>query len=161
MERRTPETRPERARHARLPADDSAIAEAIEEWTAAMHAKDLEGVMRHYAEEFRAFNIAPPLQARGKDSWRAALKEWLDSWKGPVDLEMHELETEVDGEVAFTSSVNHVTGTRAADGGKVDIWVRATVGWRKSDGQWLVTHEHVSVPFYMEQGMRAAVDLKP
>jgi ketosteroid isomerase-like protein len=35
------------------------------------------------------------------------------------------------------------------------------VGWRKREGEWLVTHEHVSVPFYMDGSLRAAVDLKP
>ena len=40
------------------------------------------------------------------------------------------------------------------------MWVRVTVGYRKLDGEWVVTHEHVSVPFYMDTG-KAACDLKP
>jgi ketosteroid isomerase-like protein len=39
--------------------------------------------------------------------------------------------------------------------------VRATICYRKIDGKWMVTHEHVSVPFYMDGTYRAAVDLKP
>lgn len=42
-----------------------------------------------------------------------------------------------------------------------DIWVRETIGLRKIDGRWLITHEHESVPFYMDGSNRAAVDLKP
>jgi hypothetical protein len=26
-------------------------------------------------------------------------------------------------------------------------WMRVTVGYRRIDGKWKVTHEHVSVPF--------------
>jgi len=39
--------------------------------------------------------------------------------------------------------------------------VRATVCYRKTDGKWMVAHEHVSVPFCMDGSNRAAVDLKP
>jgi ketosteroid isomerase-like protein len=39
--------------------------------------------------------------------------------------------------------------------------VRATVCYRRIDGKWMVTHEHLSVPFYMDGSFRAAVDLKP
>jgi len=43
---------------------------------------------------------------------------------------------------------------------KTDVWVRATVCFRKIDGQWKVTHEHISVPFDMET-FKASVHLKP
>jgi ketosteroid isomerase-like protein len=36
-----------------------------------------------------------------------------------------------------------------------------TACYRKIKGKWLITHEHVSVPFYMDGSYRAAVDLKP
>jgi ketosteroid isomerase-like protein len=40
------------------------------------------------------------------------------------------------------------------------MWLRATLGFRKIDGNWFVTHEHSSVPFEVESG-KAAVTLKP
>jgi PhnB protein len=39
--------------------------------------------------------------------------------------------------------------------------VRATVGCRKIADRWKVTHEHSSVPFYMDGSYKAAVDLRP
>jgi ketosteroid isomerase-like protein len=39
--------------------------------------------------------------------------------------------------------------------------VRLTACRRKINGKWLITHEHVSVPFYMDGSSRAAVDLTP
>jgi ketosteroid isomerase-like protein len=41
------------------------------------------------------------------------------------------------------------------------MWFRVTLGLRRIDGKWLVTHEHSSVPFYMDGSLRAAVDLNP
>jgi ketosteroid isomerase-like protein len=42
-----------------------------------------------------------------------------------------------------------------------DLWFRATLGFRKIDGKWTITHEHSSVPFYMDGSFKAAIDLKP
>jgi ketosteroid isomerase-like protein len=53
-----------------------------------------------------------------------------------------------------------ISGTKI-DGEHNDVWTRLTVGLRKIDGAWQVTHEHMSVPFYMDGSYRAAVDLKP
>jgi ketosteroid isomerase-like protein len=39
--------------------------------------------------------------------------------------------------------------------------VRGTVGLRRIDGRWKITHEHASVPFYMDGSYKAAVDLQP
>jgi ketosteroid isomerase-like protein len=39
--------------------------------------------------------------------------------------------------------------------------VRATVGLRKIGEGWKVTHEHTSVPFYMDGTDRPAFDLRP
>jgi hypothetical protein len=39
--------------------------------------------------------------------------------------------------------------------------VRATIGFAKISGTWKATHEHVSVPFYMDGSNKAAIDLKP
>jgi hypothetical protein len=35
------------------------------------------------------------------------------------------------------------------------------IGLAKKDGAWKVTHEHFSVPFYMDGSNKAAIDLKP
>jgi ketosteroid isomerase-like protein len=63
-------------------------------------------------------------------------------------------------DVAFSTSLNHISGTRTS-GEENEVWVRATVCFRKIGGKWMVTHEHFSVPFYMDGSYKAAVDLKP
>jgi ketosteroid isomerase-like protein len=62
--------------------------------------------------------------------------------------------------VAFSHSLNRIYGKRT-NGEDTDVWVRATACYRKMNGKWKVTHEHISVPFYMDGSYRAAVDLKP
>jgi hypothetical protein len=53
--------------------------------------------------------------------------------------------------VAFSHSLNRISSKRTG-GEATDVWVRVTAGFRKIDGAWVVTHEHVSVPFDMETG---------
>ena len=38
---------------------------------------------------------------------------------------------------------------------------RQTTCLKKIDGAWKITHDHTSVPFYMDGSYKAAVDLKP
>jgi len=38
---------------------------------------------------------------------------------------------------------------------------RETFCLRKINDQWLITHLHQSVPFYMDGSFKAAIDLKP
>ncbi len=40
------------------------------------------------------------------------------------------------------------------------MWVRATLGCRRIDGRWLITHDHESVPFDPASG-QALTDLAP
>ena len=40
------------------------------------------------------------------------------------------------------------------------MWLRTTTCYRKVGGEWLVTHEHNSVPFDVETG-KASLALQP
>ena len=40
------------------------------------------------------------------------------------------------------------------------MWVRSTVCFRKVEGDWVIAHEHTSMPFDAESG-KASVNLKP
>jgi len=77
---------------------------------------------------------------------------------GPIDYKIHDLRVTLSDTVAFCHSVSHIDATRA-NGEKADYWVRVTVGLQKRDGQWLVTHDHVSMPFDM-QTQKAVSDLR-
>jgi ketosteroid isomerase-like protein len=72
---------------------------------------------------------------------------------------MRDLHISTGDDVAFCHSLNRVSSTRTT-GEHTDTWVRVTVGFRKIEGRWLVTHEHVSVPFDMETS-KASLDLTP
>ena len=139
--------------------DEIQIRQLIDNWTKALRVKDIDGLMSHYAPDVLLFDLAPPLQYRGADAYRKNWEEWLPSFQGPVGYEMRDLTIATGDDVAFCHSLNRISGMRT-DGEQTDVWVRATVGFRKIDGKWMITHEHLSVPYDMET-FKASLNLKP
>jgi uncharacterized protein (TIGR02246 family) len=140
--------------------DEARVRELIADWAAAVRAKDVDGVVSHYAADVVSFDLAPPLQYTGREALRKSLAGWFHTFQGPVGFEVRELTIAAGDEAAFCRSLNRITGKRT-DGTETDVWVRATVGCRKVDGRWVISHEHASVPLYMDGSERAALDLKP
>jgi uncharacterized protein (TIGR02246 family) len=130
--------------------DEAQVRECLNKWTRALHAKDLGALTALYAPDTIAFDLMPPSQVDASH-YRKNFERWLGSMTGPIEYEIHDLRVTTGGDVAFSHNLGHVKGTRA-NGEKADYWVRATVGFRKHNGQWLVIHDHVSMPFDMETG---------
>lgn len=139
--------------------DEAQIRASIEDWGEGLRNKDAERCASHYTDDVVQFNLAPPLEYRGKETVRNNLAEWFKSFDGPIEFEQSGLNITLGGETAFARSLNHIRGSE--NGQQTDVWVRVTIGFQKTDGKWLVNHEHVSVPFYMDGSYRAAIDLKP
>lgn len=116
----------------------------IEAWRQAVLAKDVDALVRHYAEDVVVFDVVPPASVRGIETYREHWQRWFDSMKGPLAFEMRDLEVAASGDLAFAHTVN-----RVAVGEQEDI-VRATVCFRKTGGEWRVVHEHASVPLTMD-----------
>jgi uncharacterized protein (TIGR02246 family) len=140
--------------------DEAQIRQLVDQWTKALQAKDIDGLMANYAPDVLLFDLAPPLQYKGADACRKIWQEWLPTFQGPVGFDMRDLSITTGDDVAFCHCLNRITGKRT-DGTDTDVWVRATVCYRKINSKWMVAHEHVSVPFYMDGSYRAAVDLRP
>jgi ketosteroid isomerase-like protein len=106
------------------------------------------------------FDLAPPLQERGSSVLDpAGLQWWLNTWDGDLTVELAHLSITVGGDVAFCHCLEHIEGARSD--GHQNMWTRSTIGLRKIDDAWKITHEHNSAPFYMDGSGRPALDLLP
>ena len=142
--------------HAR---DEADIRQQIDKLVEAIRAMDLEGAMSIYAADVVSFDVAPPLQHLGAEAKR---KNWIDvfaTYQCPLGYEIRDLTIALGDDVAFAHSLNRISGT-LKNGNRTDVWVRATTCYRKIDGNWLITHDHVSVPLDPESG-RALLSLEP
>ena len=140
--------------------DDAQIRAIIEDYGEGLRNKDADRCVSHYADDLVQFDLAPPLTNRGKETARKNLAEWFKTFDGPIGVEITGLTIAAGNEAAFAFCLNHISGTNTK-GEKNDHWVRISIGFQKTGGKWLVTHEHVSVPFYMDGSFKAALDLKP
>jgi ketosteroid isomerase-like protein len=125
----------------------------------AIHAKDLERLMSLYASDVVYFDLVPPLQYVGADALRERFLDWFGSFEGPIRQEISDLHVVENDDVAIAHMLVQAGGT-LRNGQEVSYWVRATDGCRRSDGDWLITHEHISLP--VDPMSRSAVmDLVP
>jgi ketosteroid isomerase-like protein len=141
-------------------SDELQVRSLVERWAGHLRAKDVEGVLSHYAPEIVSFDLAPPLQYAGMDSLRENLSAWFPTFRGPVGYEIRDLIVTAAQTLAFCRSLNRISGART-DGTTTEVWIRMTLCCRKIDGAWKIVHEHASVPFYMDGSYKAATDLSP
>ena len=139
--------------------DEMGIRQRIDKLVEAIRAMDLEGVKPIYALDMVSFDIVPPLQHVGAE---AKWKNWADvfaAYQRPLGYEIRDLTITLGDDVAFGHSLNRISGT-LKNGKRNDVWVRWTGCLRKIDGQWLIAHDHVSVPLDFASG-RALLNLEP
>jgi uncharacterized protein (TIGR02246 family) len=135
-------------------SDDEAKIQALENaFTAAFNAKDVDAIMKVYVPDASlvVFDVVPPRQYLGADAYRKDWQEFFALFKGPVKFSITDLHVEAAGTLGYSHSIQHVSGTDMK-GQPVELVVRVTDGYRKVDGNWLIAHEHVSVPVDVTTG---------
>jgi ketosteroid isomerase-like protein len=126
---------------------DAAVRQRVESLAQTIRDKNVDAVMTHYAPDVRVYDVYSPPETRGADAYRKNFERWFASMQGPIQYEMQDLDIRLGGGVAFCHCQSHVTGTRAGE--KADYWVRVTACLEEINGEWLVVHEHISMPAAM------------
>jgi uncharacterized protein (TIGR02246 family) len=139
--------------------NESEIRELIDRFAKSFRAKDIEGVMSVFAPEIVSFDIVPPLQTVGAERFMKHWRDLFESFQSPIDVEFPEVSITAGDDVAFSYCLHRMKGTMK-NGRQTDRWLRWTACYRKTNGNWLIVHEQVSVPLDMKNGT-AMLDLKP
>jgi uncharacterized protein (TIGR02246 family) len=134
-------------------SDEAQIRALEARFAAALNAKDVDAIMKVYVPDnsLLVFDVVPPRQYVGAQAYRKDWENVLAMFKGPVKFEIGDLAVTADHTLAYDHSIQHVTGTDAS-GRSIDMTVRVTDVYRKINGQWLIEHEHVSVPVDLDSG---------
>ncbi len=139
--------------------DEVDIRRRIDAGVAAVRAMDLEGVMALYAPDTVSFDIGSPLRSQGAEAKRRAWVEAFAMYQRPLGYEVRDLYIAVGDDVAFGHSVNRMSAVLKS-GDRTGFWLRWTTCFRKIEGNWLIVHDHVSVPVDPQSRM-ALLDLAP
>jgi ketosteroid isomerase-like protein len=137
------------------------IQEVIERKAALLETGDAKAILSYYAPSFVEFSLAPPLRQPGDGRDPAPLEAWMANFEAPPRREVTRLEITTDGDVAFATSIDRLSAVPRGSAEGFTLWFRVTLGLRRVDSRWLITHEHESVPFEMDGSFRASTGLTP
>ncbi len=123
---------------------EAEIRTLIESWAEAVHGGDLDTVLADHAEDIVMFDVPPPHDGvRGIAAYRDTWPGFFE-WQASGGLfEIVELDVTAGADVAFAwallrcSTPEHLRQ-------HTEERLRLTVGLRRDDGRWVVSHEHHS-----------------
>jgi uncharacterized protein (TIGR02246 family) len=124
--------------------DEQAIRTLIERWAAAAHSGELDVVLADHAADIVMFDVPPPQQGvRGIDAYRETWPGFFVWQASGALFELESLDVTAGADVAFAFGLLRC-GMPADFVTDPDHRLRLTIGLRKIDGRWVVTHEHHS-----------------
>jgi ketosteroid isomerase-like protein len=135
------------------PVDEAAIRMLEDKFAAALNAGDIDAMMKNYIPDksLVVFDVVPRKEYYGADTYRKNWEDFFSHFNGKPKITITALGITVEGNIGFSHSIQHVTGTDM-EGHAIDRTVRVTNGYRKIGGNWLIVLEHISVPVDLRTG---------
>ena len=124
---------------------DAAIRELIESWAAAVRRRDIEGILSNHSSDMVMFDVPPPFQSTGIEAYKKTWDLFFSCSGDPVIFDIISMTITAASDVAFVVATMHCTEP-GPNGERRGLDFRLTIGLRKIDGRWTITHEHHSVP---------------
>jgi uncharacterized protein (TIGR02246 family) len=126
--------------------DEAQIRALIERWAEAVHAGDLDGVLAGHSSDIVMFDVPPPNDGvRGIDAYRAVWPPFFEWQRQGASFEIVRLDITAGDDVAFAHALLRC-GTAEEIAQDPDNRLRLSLGLRKQNGRWVVSHEHHSFP---------------
>lgn len=120
-------------------SDEATIRTMIQDWADAVAKGDRDRILAAHSGDLLMFDF--PNTVKDIDAYSRTWQFFDDSRRGPVTFRPSDVRIHVGGDVAFASCDIHCDGTTA---GAFDL--RLTTGLERRDGEWIIVHEHHSVP---------------
>jgi uncharacterized protein (TIGR02246 family) len=125
-------------------SDEQQIRELIERWAGAVRARDLPATLADHAADIVMFDVPPPYQGvRGIDAYRDSWPVFFEYQASGGTFEIESLNITAGSDVAFAYGLMRCLKPADLER-QPEQNLRLTIGLRKSDGRWTVTHEHHS-----------------
>jgi ketosteroid isomerase-like protein len=117
----------------------------VENWASAVRNRDLPAILRNHSPDILMFDVPPPFQSKGIDAYKKTWDLFFAWAREPAAFDIREMHVTAGSDVAFVAAAMRCT-EREASGEDVELDFRLTIGLRKVEGQWVIVHEHHSVP---------------
>ena len=124
--------------------DEQQIRGLIERWATAVHDGDMPAVLADHAPDIVMFDVPPPEQGvRGINAYRQTWPEFFEWQASGALFEIESLDVTAGADVAFAFALLRCSTPEQLKR-TPEQRLRLTIGLRKADGRWTVTHEHHS-----------------
>ncbi|GAA3522785.1 hypothetical protein GCM10022393_41790 [Aquimarina addita] len=135
------------------------ILEKRELWRQTFESKSVDNIMKYYTADILSYDLMAPIQFEGESMWRDNWVNFFNTFEGSIQLTFEDLTVFQSGDLATIRGLTRLQG-ETATGQNIDMWTRETNVMRKINGEWLIVHDHVSVPMDFVTG-KALINLKP
>jgi uncharacterized protein (TIGR02246 family) len=125
--------------------NEAAIRELVESWARAVRAKDLDGILANHSTDILMFDVPPPLQSKGIEAYKKTWELFFSWSNDPVVFDIKDMNIIAGSDVAFVAALMRCAGTEK-NGERIELEFRLTIGLRRIGDQWIVLHEHHSIP---------------
>jgi uncharacterized protein (TIGR02246 family) len=130
---------------AHVDSNENQIHSLVENWAKAVREKDIDGILAHHTDDIVMFDVPPPFQSKGIAAYRKTWDTFYAWAKDSGVFDILEMEVMAGSNVAFCYASMRCAGY--SDSGKrEELKFRLTIGLKKIDDQWMIAHEHHSLP---------------
>ncbi|MBR0870890.1 nuclear transport factor 2 family protein [Bradyrhizobium tropiciagri] len=119
---------------------ETEVRALIEAWADAVRRHDYPGVLARHDPNILMFDVPPPFQSRGLEEYRKTWDLFFRNHKPSHAFDIDEIAITAGDNVAFAVAAMRCGPPEAT------FQFRLTIGLRRIDGAWRITHEHHSVP---------------
>ncbi|MEU4604932.1 nuclear transport factor 2 family protein [Kribbella sp. NPDC023972] len=126
--------------------NEQEVRTLIENWVTAVHTGELDEVLADHASDIVMFDVPPPYDGvRGLDAYRDTWPGFFEWQRSGASFELESLEVTAGEDVAFAHGLLRC-GTPDELEENPALRLRLTIGLRRENDRWIVTHEHHSFP---------------
>ncbi len=143
-----------------LQNDERQIREVLKNFFKAIEQGEYEEILSYYADDVIAYDCPPPLIYNGKEEFAKSWEKYFTTeFKFPIQQDIHEDHILLNQDLAVFYGVSHMRGVFRESGENMESWVRHTLCFKKIKGEWLIVHDHSSVPVGTDG--KGLMNLKP
>jgi uncharacterized protein (TIGR02246 family) len=123
----------------------SAVKAIIENWAQAVRERNMDGILAHHTDDIVMYDVPQPFESRGIEAYKKTWETFYNWAKDSGVFDITELNIVAGEDVAFAYASMKCSGYDDA-GRPEPLKFRLTIGLIKIDGQWMIKHEHHSIP---------------
>jgi uncharacterized protein (TIGR02246 family) len=128
-------------------AEARRIEALLEAWADAVRRHDYDAILAHHDPDIVMFDVPAPIQFKGIAAYRGTWDVMFRHHKPGAGFDIVEMAVTAGADVAFAHVIMWCGPDSSCDPRDKDgFQFRLTVGLKKVDGEWRITHEHHSVP---------------